>query len=103
MPKIRIDRELKMRNGCNNYVSALILGGCGTSRKVTSRYVPRMRKKRQKSESKVIYLIYDSVICMRHSLFFPIGGCDAPRKGAHRYGPIGEKFNDANFLLDIEF
>ena len=29
---------------------------------------------------------------------FPsIGGCDAPRKGAHRYGPIGEKFNDAAF------
>ena len=30
--------------------------------------------------------------------FFPsIGGWDAPRKGAHRYGPIGENFDDATF------
>ncbi len=27
---------------------------------------------------------------MAHSLFSPIGGCDALRKVAHRYGPIGE-------------
>ncbi len=33
---------------------------------------------------------------------FPsIGGCDALLKGALRYGPIGGKINDANFLLDI--
>ena len=48
----------------------LILGGCGTAQNVPFRYVPRMRKKRQRVESGVIFLIYYySVICIWHSLF----------------------------------
>ena len=49
---------------------SFILGGCRTAQNVPFCYVPRMRKKRQRVESGVIFLIYYySVICIWHSLF----------------------------------
>ncbi len=57
----------------------LILGGCGTSRKVTFRYGPRMRKWQERYAFLMLLTIFPS-----------IGGCDRRLYVVCRYGPIGE-------------